>query len=81
MSSQGISTKLTAIIVDDELPGRENLKKIIENYCPEIEIVRCADSVVSAKGFFFVVFIALGRQGHGNVQPVKSQRCPTPQVK
>lgn len=40
--------KLTAIIVDDELHGRENLKKIIENYCPEIEIKGCADSVVSA---------------------------------
>lgn len=49
MSSQSILTKLTAIIVDDELHGRENLKKIIENYCHEIEILGCADSVVSAK--------------------------------
>ena len=49
MSSQSVLNKLTAIIVDDELYGRENLKKIIENYCPEIEILGCADSVVSAK--------------------------------
>ncbi|MFA5816037.1 MAG: LytTR family DNA-binding domain-containing protein [Bacteroidales bacterium] len=49
MSSQSIITKLTAIIVDDELHGRENLMKIIENYCHEIEILGCADSVVSAK--------------------------------
>ena len=40
---------LTAIIVDDELHGRENLKKIIESYCPEVEILGLADSVVNAK--------------------------------
>lgn len=49
MSSQSVLTKLTAIIVDDELYGRENLKKIIETYCHEIEILGCADSVVNAK--------------------------------
>jgi len=49
MSSQNSQTKLTAIIVDDELHGRENLKKIIEIYCPEIEILGVADSVVNAK--------------------------------
>ncbi len=41
--------RLNAIIVDDELYGRENLRKIIETYCPEIEVVECADSVVGAK--------------------------------
>ncbi|MFA5816174.1 MAG: LytTR family DNA-binding domain-containing protein [Bacteroidales bacterium] len=54
MSSQSVLTKLTAIIVDDELHGRENLKKIIENYCHEIEILGCADSVVSAKELVMV---------------------------
>ncbi|MCK9424450.1 MAG: LytTR family DNA-binding domain-containing protein [Ignavibacteriaceae bacterium] len=49
MSSQSDLTKLTVIIVDDELYGRENLKKIIETYCLEIEILGCADSVVNAK--------------------------------
>jgi len=49
MSSKSVLNKLTAIIVDDELFGRENLKKIIENYCHEIEVLGCADSVVSAK--------------------------------
>ena len=42
-------TRLKAIIVDDELHGRENLKKILETYCPEIEVLGCADSAVSAK--------------------------------
>src|SRR3989339_862098 len=49
MNPQHSYNKLRAIIVDDELHGRENLKKIIENYCHEIEILACADSVVSAK--------------------------------
>lgn len=49
MSSQKMPTKLKAIIVDDELYGRENLKKIIENYCQEVEVLGCANSVVSAK--------------------------------
>jgi two-component system LytT family response regulator len=49
MSSQNVLNTLTAIIVDDELHGRENLKKIIETYCPEIEILGLADSVVNAK--------------------------------
>ncbi|MCZ7603216.1 MAG: LytTR family DNA-binding domain-containing protein [Melioribacteraceae bacterium] len=49
MSSQGINNKLTAIIVDDELHGRENLKAIIENYCSEIEVLGLADSVMAAR--------------------------------
>lgn len=48
MSSQIEIAKLTAIIVDDELHGRENLKLIIKNYCPEIEVKGSADDVVSA---------------------------------
>jgi len=49
MCSQNLHKKLTAIIVDDELHGRENLKAIIESYCPEIEILGLADSVVAAR--------------------------------
>ncbi len=49
MFSEKSSKKLTAIVVDDELHGRENLKKLIETYCHEIEILGLADSVVSAK--------------------------------
>lgn len=49
MSSQTTFYKLTAIIVDDELHGRENLKQIIETYCLEIKILGLADSVVNAK--------------------------------
>jgi len=49
MTSNNTSGSLTAIIVDDELHGRENLKKIIETYCPEITILGLAESVVKAK--------------------------------
>ncbi|TRZ70948.1 MAG: DNA-binding response regulator [Bacteroidetes bacterium] len=55
MSSQNALIKLTAIIVDDELHGRENLKKIIETYCPEIEILGLAESVVKAKELVIVL--------------------------
>jgi two-component system LytT family response regulator len=48
MNSQNVIKKLTAIIVDDELHGRENLRIIIENYCAEVEILGSADSVVGA---------------------------------
>ncbi len=41
--------KLRAIIVDDELHGRENLKNLLENYCPEIKVIATAESAVQAK--------------------------------
>ena len=49
MASSIGNKKLSAIIVDDELHGRENLKKIIEAYCPELTILDLADSVIKAK--------------------------------
>lgn len=49
METNDSSSKLTAIIVDDELFGRENLKKIIETYCHEVEILGTADSVANAQ--------------------------------
>ncbi len=45
MNPQKVYNKLRAIIVDDELHGRENLKLLIETYCHEIEILACAESV------------------------------------
>ncbi len=48
MLFQTISNRISAIIVDDELHGRENLKKIIETYCPEIDIKGMAESVIAA---------------------------------
>lgn len=49
MTSQDLTGKLTSIIIDDEFHGRENLKCLLENYCPEIIVLACASSVTSAK--------------------------------
>lgn len=44
--------KLEAIIVDDELHARENLRFLIKEYCPEIEVVGLADGVENAAALF-----------------------------
>ena len=41
--------KLNAIIVDDELPARENMRILLNDYCPEIEVIGTADGVKNAK--------------------------------
>lgn len=39
--------RITAVIIDDEKNGRENLINSLLKYCPEIEIIAEADSVIS----------------------------------
>ncbi|MBC7865386.1 MAG: response regulator transcription factor [Bacteroidia bacterium] len=41
--------KLRTLIVDDEAPARENLKFLLNDHCPEIEVIGLADSVKSAR--------------------------------
>lgn len=41
--------KLSALIVDDEDLARENLKMLIEEFCPEIEIIGMAGNVKEAR--------------------------------
>lgn len=41
--------KLRTLIVDDELPARENLKLLLMEHCPEIEVVGLADSAQTAE--------------------------------
>lgn len=41
--------KLRSIVVDDEYYCRNNLKMIIDDYCPEIEVIAMADSADSAR--------------------------------
>lgn len=41
--------KLKSIIIDDEFHGRENLKILIEKYCPEIEVIDSHESASTAK--------------------------------
>ena len=44
-----ITPILKAIIVDDEFSGRENLRTLIESYCPEINVLGTASSAAEAK--------------------------------
>ena len=41
--------KITAIIVDDELLARENLRMLLNEYCPEVEIVGLGENVSEAR--------------------------------
>lgn len=40
------------MIVDDEMPARENLRLMLEAHCPKIEVVATADGVKSALALF-----------------------------
>jgi two-component system, LytTR family, response regulator len=41
--------RYTAILIDDEEPGRRNLSALLEKYCPEIEVIAEAASAPEAK--------------------------------
>ena len=41
--------KIKALIVDDEEFARENLRMIIEDYCPDVELIGCAASAEQAR--------------------------------
>lgn len=41
--------KLRALIVDDEIHARENLKFLLQNYCPELELIGSAADIITAK--------------------------------
>jgi two-component system LytT family response regulator len=47
--------KFTALIVDDERHGRENLKGLLSRHCPEIEIAGEAASVSEARELIITV--------------------------
>lgn len=39
---------IRVLIVDDEINGRENLRAVLQTYCPEVEVIGEADSAMSA---------------------------------
>lgn len=47
MDKQNTQNMLSAIIIDDEHHARENLKLLIAEFCPEINVLALADGVVS----------------------------------
>ena len=44
-----LMSKITAIIIDDEHLARENLRMLLEDFCPEIEIVGTGQNVEEAR--------------------------------
>jgi two-component system LytT family response regulator len=40
---------IRSIVVDDEILQREGMKDLLNRYCPDVEIVACAESVSDAK--------------------------------
>ena len=40
--------RYTAILIDDEEPGRRNLYALLEKYCPEIEVIAEAANAAEA---------------------------------
>lgn len=42
-------SRIRAIIVDDEEPARENLRLILDDACPEVEVIGMADGAASAE--------------------------------
>lgn len=41
--------RYTAILIDDEEPGRKNLRALLEKYCPEIDVIDEASNAAEAK--------------------------------
>lgn len=41
--------KPTALIIDDEAPARENLSMLIQDFCPEIEVIGTASNINEAR--------------------------------
>lgn len=41
--------KVTAIIVDDEMPARENLSMLLEEFCPQVEVLAKAGNITDAR--------------------------------
>jgi len=41
--------KITAILVDDEMMARENLRMLLNEFCPEIEVIGTAENIEQAR--------------------------------
>ncbi|MCE7997175.1 MAG: response regulator transcription factor [Roseivirga sp.] len=49
--SQIMNEEMTALLVDDEVGARENMKLLLEHYCPEVRVIdeaACVDEAVMA---------------------------------
>ena len=53
--------KLKALIIDDEFNARENLKLLIHDHCPELDIIGFAESAESAESIEKSILDKLGK--------------------
>lgn len=77
-----IKEHIRAIIVDDEMPARENLRMMLADFCPEVAVVGMADGVDSAEKLFQqthpdVVFLDIrmpsGAEGFDLIERLKNE--------
>jgi two-component system, LytTR family, response regulator len=75
--------KLSALIVDDEDLARENLKMLLEDYCPEIEVLGMAGTVDQARKLIHelkprIVFLDIrmpsGSEGFELLESLKNEK-------
>ncbi|MDP5170230.1 MAG: LytTR family DNA-binding domain-containing protein [Bacteroidia bacterium] len=71
--------QITAIIVDDEAPGRAHLTKLLALVSPEVKVVSTADSVASGRQAIKtyhpdIVFLDIRMPGESGFDLVNSQR-------
>lgn len=72
---------LRALIIDDELHCRENLQLLIEDYCPEVQIIGSASDALSAKNMIeselpdlvFLDIMMPGKDGFGLLGELESR--------
>lgn len=77
--------KIKVLIVDDELNGRENLRGVLQTYCPEIEIVGEANCALAAIALIqstnpSLVFLDIEMLGGNGFQVLEFFKNPTFQV-
>lgn len=76
---------IRAIIVDDEAHGRENLKGLLQTFCPEVELIGEANSALSAieliqKAQPSLVFLDIEMPNGNGFQVLEFFKEPTFQV-
>lgn len=70
----------TAVIIDDEKPGRDHLQALLRRVCPEIEVVGTAENVESGVGIITdtnpdIVFLDINMPGESGFDVLHQLEC------
>ncbi len=73
--------QIKALVVDDEINGRENIHSVLEKYCPEVQVVAEASSVLEAiqeieRSHPDLVFLDIEMPGGNGFEVLKYFRQP-----